>query len=194
MSLSLENETIITKRIATKIETVPEAGIAIPSPIYFQDRADFLAVFDPEATQEAIETKPIAACWFYPILPDKERAGRGAIGSHHSPFFFLTYELYLFRGYRWTRADESELPADPFDQRILQQHRLFTKAWLDIDAEFVGHQRIPGLSTETYKIARWTNITFPTAIEDRAQCKFIPGLFGFAIRMHQRVELLTEAC
>ncbi len=193
MSLSAEDELIIRRKLAETNGTVAEAGYVIPAPLYFNDRADFWATADPQTTQKAIETGAIAACWIYPLLPTDADPEREGLGSDHSPLVNLTYEMYLFRSYAFTRADETETP-DVFGKTVLEAHNLFTKAWLDIKAAYQGKRNIAGLPADTFSVARTTSITFPSFIQNRVQCDFIPQVLGFAVRMRETVQLMEVEC
>lgn len=193
MSLSAENELIIRRKLAETVATVTEAGFVIPAPIYFNDRPEFWATVDPQGTQKAIETEPIAACWIYPLLPADADPVREGLGSDHSPLVNLTYEMYLFRSYAFTRADETAMP-DIFGKTVLEAHNLFTKAWLDVKAAFQGKRNISGLPADTFSVARTTSMTFPAFIENRVACVFIPQVLGFAIRMRETVQLMEVEC
>lgn len=190
MSLTAENELIIRRAQAVTIGTVPEAGYVIPAPTFFNDLSDFWQTVDPKTTRDDIETTPIAGTWIYPIGVEDDADDPW---SDHSPLVKLTYEFYLFRSYAFTRGDESETP-DVFGSKVLAAHNLFTKAWIDIKAAYQGKRNISGLPADTFSVARTTSLVFPSFIENRVPCQFIPGVLGFAVKMHETVELLEVEC
>ncbi len=187
--MTAENELVIRQALADTIDAISEAGIVVPAPVFYNDRGDFWAENDPKTSKADLETTQIAATWIYPLqaVDDAEQ------GSDHSPLVNLTYEFYLFRSYAFTRADESVTP-DVFGSKVLAAHNLFTKAWIDIKAAFQGKRNIDGLPDGMFAVARTQSLEFPEFIENRVPCLFIPNVLGFAVRMHETVQLMEVQC
>lgn len=193
MNVTAEVELDVRRSLADDIGGITDAGYVIPAPIYFSDRGDFWNMADPKTTKVAIETAQIAATWIYPLLlaedPDE--------GSDHSPLLNLAYEFYIFRGYAFTREDETE-PQDDFGKKVLVQHNLFMKSVLNIRNAFLGKRNLagfdPGQPGSDWAIARTTSVTVPQFLERRGACEFIPQLQGFAARLRETVQLMPVEC
>lgn len=190
MSLSAEDELIIRRSLATDVSDVTEAGYVVPAPIFFSDRADFWNMADPtKNTQVLIETTQIAATWIYPL----QLAEDPVEGSDHSPLLNLGYEFYIFRGYAFTRGDET-IPQDDFGKTVLAEHNTFMKAVLDIRNKFLGKRNLAGFSSEEWAIHRTTNTVMPQFIENRGACVFIPQIQGFAARLRETIQMMPVQC
>lgn len=194
MSLSAEDELIIRRSLATDVGDVTEAGYVIPAPIFFSDRGDFWNMADPtKNTQVLIDTTQIAATWIYPLQPQDDPQE----GSLHSPQLNLTYEFYIFRGYAFTRGDET-IPQDDFGKKVLVEHNLFMKAVLEIRNKFLGKRNLaafsPGAEDSDWSVARTQNLVFPRFIANRENCQFIPQIQGFAITARETVQMMPVQC
>lgn len=190
MGLSVDIELLVRKAHANTVVTVPEAGYPIPAPIYFTDVADFWATVDAtKDTKSEIERTTIAATWIYPLIVSDDLS----VGSPHSPLYRLTHEIYIFRGYRLTRADETVTP-DDFGKTTLKAHNDFVAAWLGIKEAFQGKRAIAGLDDDIFAVKRSTPTTQGEYIQNRGNCEFIPMLQGFMVKLQETVEIQLREC
>ena len=183
--MNTATELLVREHLADTVGLVPEAGYIKPAAHYFGGIADFWATTDPSKdTQKEIEQTLISATWIYPVNFLDESTG-GACDD--KPLMHFDYEFYLFTGYGLLRADETESP-DIFGSKVLVQHNKFITAWLGIKEEFQGKRNIPGLTG--YTSAKTSPVVQVEDIASMAECEFIPGAIGYAVRLRERASLL----
>ena len=182
-----EHETAIRRHIAAILGGVSDIGYVIPATLYFNDIGEFWATLDPTAdTADEIETKNIAACWFYPVrFSDSDQTD--------SPLVQLVYELYLFRQFGLGRVNEDGV-GDVFTSQILTLHEKFITAYLGIKAEFQRKANVAGLSDADFTRRQTTPVVQVESIDDEAICKFVPGVTGWAVRFEETIEIQMRAC
>lgn len=188
--LDATNEKLIRKAVADSVNVAIDARV-IPAALYLSGREDFIATFGPLDldTRDEIEEMNIAACWVYPL----QFADNTEDALRDNPQVNLTYEFYLFRQYDYERSDEAFTP-DSYAAQRLKRHDDFIADWLGIRLEFIGNRNISGLPVGVFSKAQTTSILQAEAIENRVECEFIKGVFGFAVRLQETVEVLTIDC
>lgn len=187
--MTAAEELQIRKALALTIAAIPEAGFVIPAPLYCNDSSDFFATLDnTKDTKDEIELTDIAACWLYPIRFVDDLSS----SKPDSPLVKLSYEIYLFRQYGLERVDETATP-DVFNSQMLKLHNLFIKAFLDIKSAFQGNRNI-GLNTAIFAINQTTSVYQDQFIDNKAVCKFVPGIIGFAATLSQTVKIKLVDC
>lgn len=187
--LTREQELTIREVLATRINSVSEAGFVRPSAQYFGGREDFWAVVDPDNAGNEIETSLIAATWIYPVnfVDDITSA------SAHSPLINLTYEIYHFTQYGQMREDESDT-ADVFTEKVLKQHANFITAWLGIKEQFQGNITIAELDPTEFVVRQTTPVVQVEDMTTQAICEFIPGVVGYDVRLRETVQIRFMEC
>lgn len=187
--MTAAEELQIREKLSESLNTVTSIGEVIPAPLYCNDASDFYATLDSaKDSKDEIELTPIAACWFYPIGFSDDLTS----SKPDSPLVLLDYELYLFRQYGLQRADETETP-DVFDSQMLKLHNQFIEAYLGIKSVFQGN-RLMGLDTNVFAINQTTSIVHNQDIENKAICKFVPGIVGFAATLRETVKIKLVDC
>jgi len=192
MGLSAAQELIIREALATNARTIPETGEVQPSPLYLANVAEFWGTHDPaKLTQVELETSIVAGLWIYPLRFDDDFSSGGV----DSPNIGLKYEYYLFRQYGRVRVNDNgeEVMPELFESQVLLQHNLFIKAWLDLKSQLQGNRAL-GLDTAIFATAKTTSALQAEDIDNMAECKFIPGIAGFSVRLHETVNLKLRAC
>lgn len=183
MSFSIAEHFTVLEHAADKCAAVSEAGYVLPAPLYFQDRADFWATVAAIAlnTRDAIETSPVKFCSFSFLRYEDDIKE----GCEDEPLLTLLLNIYLFHERNLEREDESG--ADSFLKKLLKNHNDFLSALYGIREQFLGTQAIAGLpegyAAETQGLAQ---IDFTREMEE---CRFIPGVRGFAADLQLRTEV-----
>ena len=187
MNFEAEHEILIRKALAEKIALVPEAGFVVPSPIFFNDKADFWAQINSLSvnTRKKIDQTNLAFC----CISLFKRVDSTREGCGDSPFIRLTYNFHFFRGYTNEREDESDLP-DEFLVRTLKTYNLFIKAVMDVWTQFLGLQNIPELGTGIE--GNSNSLTQPEFIEEKRPCRYIPGVAGHSVDLQSVIEILIN--
>lgn len=190
MGITAAQELSIRQALANTVGGIAAAGFVIPTPLYCNGVEDFWATLDSSVdTKCEIEQTPIAACWIYPLHFVDDFTS----GGEDSPLINLTYEFYLFRQYGLEREDEND-PPEIFNSQVLKAHNLFVEAWLETKSEFQGKRSIAGIDPAVFAKAQTTSIVQPELIQNLAVCEFVPGIVGYAVKMHETVKILLREC
>lgn len=183
MNFAIEHELILMSELAARAGIAANVGYVLPSPILFNDIADFWAAVNPKLTQKAIETTPIAFCMMS-ILKEEDDPSKGC---DDNPLKSLTVNFYLFRQYAPFRADESNVP-DAFLKKLLQSYVLFRSAWRNLKNEFQGTNPIPGMP-DGWEVNSKSLIQNGYA-DYKAKCEIIPNLKGYSVNLQSEIEII----
>lgn len=191
MAITTADEQLIRRFIGIdKIGSISTSvGRIIPAPVYFAGKEDYWATIESVSydTQDEIDTNHIKFCAFYPKgFVDRD-------GPVDSPLVELTYEIYLFSQYDLERSDENISP-DAFNKKMLKAHNEFVGAFLELKETFQGWRNMGILDDAVYAIQQTTSLVQNQFIENRAQCRFIPGVVGHQVILDEPVRLKLVAC
>lgn len=173
------------------IETA--VGRIIPAPVYFNDREDYWATIESVSyeTQYEIEKTNIRFCSFY------LKGFEDIDGPAHSPLVGLTYEIYIFAEYDLERSDEDNVTPDAFNKKMLKANDDFVAMVLQLKSAFQGLISM-GIDfdggADRYAIQRTSPLKQTAFIDNRANCRFIPGVRGYQTTFDEEVQLQLAAC
>lgn len=186
--LTPTHELTIRQAIADTLAPVTDAGYIQPSPLYLSDISDFWATFDPsQNTKSEIDAARVAGLWIYPIRFEDDPTS----GCPDNPAVKLTYELYLFRQYALTRANDATPSMQIFDEQVLVHHNKFISAWLGIKAALQGNRSL-GLDSNVFALNDTTSVVQIDNIQNLAICDFVPSAAGFVVRLQETVNILLK--
>lgn len=179
-SLTATEELIIVRAIGDK---VANAGIAnfSPSPVEFEDKADYFATFDPKVTEKTIGQTPVRFVtldW----LDFKDFVDSACI---EQPVIKMTYGLHLFREYDLIRqADEAS--GDTFLRKTLESEREFKQDVFALRQEFIGSSPVSGLPSGW---KAWIRSIAMPQYKQIGPCKYIGSVRGYGADLQTLVEV-----
>jgi hypothetical protein len=164
-------------------------GRIIPSPVYFQDAADYWATIESVSltSQQVLEVTNIKFCSFY------LKGFKDISGPADSPLVGLTYEIYVFSEYDLERTDENLTP-DAFNRKMLKANDDFIAMVLGLKGIFQGLRKFAALDASKYSIQRTTSLVQNSFIENRGACRFVPFARGYQTSFDETVQLQFVAC
>lgn len=178
----------IREAIESRVRSNIGTGRVIPSPLYFNDIADYWRSYEDVDydTQDELELSNIkfASIHLNSFLDD-------ANDPEHSPLTTFTYGLYLFAQYDTIREDETTTP-DPVKRRQLKVYNDFIATIMNLKAAFQGIMPL-GLGAE-FTINNTKPITVLEEVQNRVQCEYIPQVVGFTMTLGIPVEIQLREC
>ena len=184
MNLTGEQELLIRRKVAEKIDAIDIDWFVVPSPIAFTDKADFWNVLNPKLTQKEIERTFINAVWIsYLRFEDDIDDGCG----EENPVTVLYYRLHIFCEYGFSRVDEP----DDFLKRVLVREREFMNFVFAVRQEFLGETDLDDLPDEI-EYAKTQNLEQTDFADDRADTEYVGGVEGFTADMTLQVRAMSK--
>lgn len=189
--MTAEEELIVREWLTIRVAAAVVFDRVIPAPIYFTDKADYLAVQHgataPETQVEIDEAHIAFACIYLKGPADDPTT------PPHSPTTTWTYECYMFSERDYTRQVEGLLvPPDTFAKRMLLRHNEFVASVIGVKSAFQGEINIPGLTGYV------TSQTLPTTVREEIQndttCEFVGGLRGSSVRLGLQARMEAREC
>ena len=179
--LTPEREITVREALADKIATAVSDFAVSPAPLLFTGQESFWGWYDAtKNTRQLIELTEIKLITLS-LLDFTDDSLEGCEGN---PAVDLIYEINIFSQYDLTRVDES----DDFDKKLLQSHNAFVAAVLNLRNEFLGARNLAGLTDFT--VRQTNSLTMPEFIQGTEESRYVPGVFGHQVDLHEKVRLL----